>query len=147
MTVGRLSEVEVNRAYLAEGLRFAVPLHIAEIASWELERRLRVGLPPGWQGNIHRADAMLYRPKSPTGWNNMRLAFGTWARGLAVLAFEPGGVSVFGLHFCASPHEGCPKDWAPREPVQLPEVNPLDEYAALLGVDLDKIAPMWEDAA
>lgn len=30
------------------------------------------------------------------------------ARGLAAAAFQPGGVSFAGLHWCAAPHDGCP---------------------------------------
>jgi hypothetical protein len=135
---------------LAEGLRFAVPLHNAEMWDWEPQRRLMHGLPAGWLGNVHRADSMLFRPSSPQGWNNFRLAFGTWARGLAVLAFEPGGVSMFDVHFCTAPHDGCPKDWTPREPVDVAAaVRKLDEQARLEGFDLphpSEVTPMWEAA-
>jgi hypothetical protein len=110
-----VKEVTANRALLVEGLRFAVPLHIAEMRNWEPARRRLHGLPAGWRGNIHRADSLMFRPKSPSGWNSFRLAFGTWARGLAVLAYEPDGVDALGLHFCAASHDGCPRDWVPRE--------------------------------
>lgn len=136
----RISEVEANRMWLAEGLRFAVPLHIREMWDWKPERRRLRGLPAGWLGNVHRADSLMFRPRSPQGWNNFRLAFGTWARGLAVLAFEPGGVTLFGAHFCAAPHDGCPRDWTPHQPVDvaatMAEVRRLlDAYEATLDDD------------
>ncbi|MEY9211585.1 hypothetical protein NI17_009705 [Thermobifida halotolerans] len=34
--------------------------------------------------------------------------FAALARGLAAGALQPGGVTVAGHHFCASPHEDCP---------------------------------------
>lgn len=134
-----MSEVAANRALLVEGLRFAVPLHIAEMRDREPARRRLHGLPAGWQGNIHRADSMMFRPKTPSGWNSFRLAFGTWARGLAVLAFEPGGVDALGLHFCAADHHGCPNGRPPRGPLDVAAVMAefhriLDDYEALLAV-------------
>jgi hypothetical protein len=35
-------------------------------------------------------------------------AFTATARGLAALAFAPGGVTFAGLHWCVEPHEHCP---------------------------------------
>lgn len=35
--------------------------------------------------------------------------FNFLARGLAVLACQPGGVTYAGRHWCASPHPGCPR--------------------------------------
>lgn len=137
MPVTRLPETETNRGHLAEALRFAVPLHIAEMRGWPADRRRLHGLPAGWQAHIHKADALMFRPATRMGWQGFRLAFALWARGLAVLAFEPGGVDLFDLHFCAAPHPDCPHD-RPRAPVDVAATmaafhRVLDDFEALAG--------------
>lgn len=93
-----------NRLVLAEALRAVVSLHMAEMRDWTSERRLRVGMPVGWSASVHLADSMMFKSKIK---GRAERAFNTWARGMAVLAFQPGGVDAFGLHFCAEPHSGC----------------------------------------
>lgn len=99
---GRIGDAEV-RANLVEALRCAVPLHMAAIRTWPAERR-RAYLPPGWAEAVGFGDAILFGgpPK------RVVRVFDAYARGLAVLAFTPGGVCLFGAHWCASPHDGCP---------------------------------------
>jgi hypothetical protein len=36
-------------------------------------------------------------------------AFNALARGLAALAYQPGGVKYAGLHWCVEEHPGCPR--------------------------------------
>ena len=43
-------------------------------------------------------------------------AFNFMARGLAVLACQPGGVTYHGMHWCAWPHPRCPNPRTPRKP-------------------------------
>lgn len=98
----RISDAEV-RANLVEALRCAVPLHMAAIRTWPAARR-RAYLPPGWAEAVGFGDAILFGGS----WKRAVRVFDAYARGLAVLAYEPGGVSLFGAHWCASPHDGCP---------------------------------------
>jgi hypothetical protein len=130
----RPEEVEAN---LAEALRCAVPLHVAEMRGWTPDRRRRVGMPHGWTAHIGLADSMLFGTKIR---GRAELAFTTWARGLAVLAYEPGGVTLFGVHFCAVDHDGCPAVRPAAKSVDpaatLSEFHRvLGEYEALLCVE------------
>lgn len=121
--------------HLAEWLRFAVPLHIARLRGVPADRR-RFYLPHGWHGLVSMADSMMF-PSRFKGAKKGRaeLASNLYARGLAVLAYEPGGVTLFGAHFCTAPHDGCPADWTPREPLHVAAVMAefdriLDQAAA-----------------
>lgn len=109
----RSMTAEEARSNLAEGLRFAVPLHIAEIRHWPADRR-RFYLPPGGLESLGMADAIMFQTRN---WRLTARAFNAYARTLAILAYEPVGVTLFGVHFCTAPHDGCPHDWTPRPPV------------------------------
>lgn len=95
---------EDARANLAEALRFAVPVHVAATRGLDYDARRRY-LPHGWQAVMGQLDAVQWCGKRA---GVSARAFDTLARGLAVLAYEPGGVGLFGLHWCAEPHPGCP---------------------------------------
>lgn len=132
----RSMTAEEARENLAEGLRWAVPIHIAELRNWPAARR-RSYLPPGGLESLGMADAIMFQTKS---WKGTARAFDAYARALAILAYEPGGVTLFDLHFCTAPHPGCPRDWTPRRPVDgaamWAEFHALlDEYEALLDAD------------
>lgn len=123
---------EEARANLAEGLRFAVPLHMLELRNVPAERR-RFEMPRGWLEALGMADTIMF---SSRNWKATARTFNAYARGLAVLAYEPGGVSLLGVHWCASDHPGCPTARpAPTEPFRWPLVNPLDEYERLLDAE------------
>lgn len=133
--VRSLTDADVRES-LAEGLRFAVPIHMLELRTVPADRR-RFYLPPGGLESLGMADSIMWRPKS---WKLAARSFDAYARTLAILAYEPGGVDLFDVHFCAAPHPGCPHDWTPRPPVDgaatMDEFNAiLDEYEALLDAE------------
>ncbi|OHV42220.1 hypothetical protein BBK14_11405 [Parafrankia soli] len=103
---GRNARTEAEAAQtLLDHLLVAVPLHMAEMAGWSQERRRRVGLPAGWSALVGMADSMMFLPQTA---GRSEAAYGLYARGLAVLAYEAGGSGLFGAHWCAAPHPGCP---------------------------------------
>lgn len=89
-------------AGLREALAGLVPLAIAELRGTTFEqRRERVA---GTADLIaSSADEMMFNSrKKPTG------VLAAIALGIAVGAYQPGGVTVLGLHACAHPHPWCP---------------------------------------
>ncbi|MCK9930007.1 hypothetical protein MXD62_23045 [Frankia sp. Mgl5] len=146
------------RAALLDHLPVAVALHGGDLAGWDgqepprrpsgpelLPRRIRAGMPAGWAATVGMADAMLYTSKVA---GRAGLAYNTWSRALGNLACQPGGVALFGQHWCAAEHAGCPNggpnlgpSWAElaarcRWAIGRPEwQEPLDELATLLADD------------
>ncbi|MBO0813859.1 MAG: hypothetical protein J2P30_01695 [Actinobacteria bacterium] len=88
---------------LLEGmLQVTVPMWIAELRTYREEDRLAIGRRDGDFVAEH-GDDVLYRGHKR---GDSAKAFTAVARGLAVLAFQPGGVTAFGGHWCTD-HEVC----------------------------------------
>jgi hypothetical protein len=82
-------------ALLQAALSAAVPLNIAvfQMRPWtELEQLAKEAA----QVVAEKGDRILFRSKKR---GETAAAFNKLAEGIAVLAFAPGGVKVFGLHF------------------------------------------------
>lgn len=141
-------EVEVNQTInLPVAFEAAVDLRIREMAGWTEAERSIIALPGlvrgeahpmpnGWRELLGFGDALMYRPKPDGPKGKAEVVFAAYARGLARLAYEPGGVTLFGVHFCTAPHDGCPKDWTPRAPLDVAATMAefhriLDDYEAL----------------
>lgn len=122
---------------LTETLKMAVPMwmaqleHVQEIPSYMTADDIRNLGTYGTGLMFHRhGESTRSERRSST------LAFNSLARGLAVLARLEGGVTFAGVHWCAKPHEGCPRVERVREPVTAEEiarvVAMLDEFEELL---------------
>lgn len=85
--------------FLIASLQVAVPLHIAEIRDWSSEKRLREAKIAADAVAAH-GDNILFKSKKAGGTAH---AFNQLARGLAILAFQPGGVSFAGCHWIVAP--------------------------------------------
>lgn len=91
---------------LIETLRFAVPLHIAEVAELTVEQRLTVAKRCAETVGA-KGDTLLFKSKSAAGRRSTGEAFSALARGLACLAYLPGGVEFANtLHWCVWLHPG-----------------------------------------
>ncbi len=116
----------------------------------EAEVRAR-SMPHGWLERMGMADVLLFPRADPSASvrRNAIQAFNVYARGLAILAFTPGGVNLLGGHWCADVHDGCPvgaptrfgESWDElavrvRWALAQPEWQaPLDEYERLLDAE------------
>lgn len=91
---------------LAEGLIVAVPAEIEAARGLTEQRRVSRG---DWLRVMNllgaRGDVLLYGGGQP---GETAAVFARLAETLAILAFAPGGVTVFGLHWCAVSHAWCP---------------------------------------
>jgi hypothetical protein len=89
---------------LATTLSLAVPLWIAEVRTWSPEKRQARAQICG-QTVASKGDVIQFRSKKK---GETAEAFNRLAEGIALLAFCPGGVKAFGMHFQASAedHEG-----------------------------------------
>jgi hypothetical protein len=90
------------RALLAATLEVAVPLCMLTLAQLPADRRETVRL--AWAADAvepvaSRGDALMYGGKKGAAAD----VFNHLARGLAALAYQPGGVDFAGLHFEADP--------------------------------------------
>lgn len=88
------------------GMEAMVPMSIAAIADWSEEDR---------QAAAVAAVDVISSGADQLGEHNARKrdlprgrVTATIARSLAVLAYQPGGVTWAGGHWCTAPHEGCP---------------------------------------
>lgn len=89
---------ETTRLLLAGMLSLAVPLWIEAMRNWSEEERMEYGRKCA-DIVAEKGDVILYRGKK----GESAAAFNALAEGVAALAFAPGGVSIFGLHFEARP--------------------------------------------
>ena len=81
----------------------SVPLHIMKIRNWPFW--VRKDYAQGALDAIASAgDTLMYGGKR----GEAAEVFNHLARGLAVLACAPGGVTFAGIHWCAFPHPRCP---------------------------------------
>jgi len=105
----RFAESLADDITLTETLRFAVPFHIHDLRKWDV--RVRQGLAREAAVNLGSyGDALLFTSKHSR--KLAALAFNSLARGLATLAYEPGGVTFAGLHWCVDPHHHGTEDLA-----------------------------------
>ncbi|MER7126668.1 hypothetical protein [Micrococcus luteus] len=91
---------------LLVGMGLLVPLWIARVASWPDADRQAAAVAAA---DLISTGADELRETNP---RRRDLPQGTVtsaiARGLALLAYQPGGVTWAGSHWCTTPHEGCP---------------------------------------
>lgn len=91
---------------LAEGLIVAVPQEIEAARGLTEQQRAARG---DWLRVLNligtRGDVLLYGGGQP---GETAAVFARLVETLAVLAYADGGVTVFGLHWCAVPHRWCP---------------------------------------
>ncbi|MDH2425758.1 hypothetical protein [Sphaerisporangium sp. TRM90804] len=90
----------ITRRALAEVLAGTVPLAIHELRGATFEER-RARAAGGVDLICTQADEMMYG-KKPTG------VLTAIITGVAACAYQPGGVTILGLHACTHPHPGCP---------------------------------------
>jgi len=93
---------------LADSLRFTVPVRIAEL--WAEMRRITDSQR---HARISRCATTVGTMGDTLQWpsKNQVVAFSALSDGLAMSAFEPGGVTweALDLHWCVAPHNGCPR--------------------------------------
>lgn len=89
---------EHNAELLKISLAAAVPLWIEQFRPLSDAQRAAIAHESA-QVVAEKGDVILYRSKRK---DETAKAFNQLARGIAVLAFVPGGVTVFGLHFEAN---------------------------------------------
>lgn len=82
-------------------LQAAVPIWIADMRSWPEEQRLEAAREAG-QYIAEHGDDLMFRSKP----GRSKDAFNQLARGLAAAAYQPGGITFAGMHFCTD-HEAC----------------------------------------
>ena len=84
--------------YALEGL---IPLHIAEMRKLPFNVRQDRAARDG-RLLASDADKLLHTPAKRPG------VLTALARGMAALAYQPGGATAVGIHACAHPHPYCP---------------------------------------
>ena len=126
----------LDMSTLAETLRLAVPMHMAEAAGMRPEHRVATASRLVGADELP-GDALIFGANNP---KTTARAFNSLARGLAMAAYQPGGVTYLGAHWCTGPHDGCPTPPAParmtadegRE-MWAEFHRHLDDFEALLG--------------
>lgn len=86
---------------LATVLDALVPMSILGMAGMTHTDRMAMADVDAVTGH---ADVLIAGGRSEPGVDPMAAL----VRGIAVCAYAPGGVTIFGRHWCASAHEGCP---------------------------------------
>lgn len=82
-------------------LLMMVPLCIAEMQAWS-DERLEAARHASVQLITSHGDDLQF------GGRHRGAALAATARGLALGARAPGGITALGIHACTRPHEGCP---------------------------------------
>lgn len=90
---------------LLDSLQLAVPLEIMRMARWSPEERVAAGHAAVDTVTTH-GDALQFKGPNAAQRALTREAFVALARGLAVLAYQPGGVTFCGQHWCVD-HAEC----------------------------------------
>jgi hypothetical protein len=82
-------------------LEAAVPLHIAIMRDWPARHRINEAQ---WAAGViaEKGDVLMFGGKRGEAAN----AFNALAKGLAAAAYQPGGVTCAGRHWCVN-HEVC----------------------------------------
>lgn len=93
-----------NEAALAGMLAVAVPMWIEQIRDMPWEEKMERAKECA-QIVAEKGDVILYKSKKK---GETAAAFNSLAEGVAILAFAPGGVTVFGMHFEAKREAGVP---------------------------------------
>lgn len=91
-----------TRDLLAAFLEAAVPLAIMEMSDYTPEHRMKIGSECSDHIAAH-GDIILY--KSPRQGESAK-AVAMLAKGLAVGAYQPGGITFLGQHWCVN-HDEC----------------------------------------
>lgn len=86
---------------LAITLQLAVPLQMWELRHCDDQQRVAMAAAAADVVASHGDDLQF-------GGRHCAEAFNALARGLAIGAHQPGGITFRGLHWCTSAHEGCP---------------------------------------
>lgn len=86
---------------LAISLEAAVPLHLMEVRELPFEARHKLAMEAS-DAIASRGDVLMYGGKKGAAAE----VFNQLARGLAVLACQPGGVTFAGMHWCID-HDEC----------------------------------------
>ncbi len=89
------SHIDITRALLRAALSVSVPLYIEEIRWWTEDERINF-----MQKNVNliaeKGDLLLFRSEKK---GETKKVFNTVSKLIACLAFQPGGVEIFGLKF------------------------------------------------
>ncbi len=93
-----------GEAALAGMLAVAVPLWIENVRDMPWKEKLERARECS-QIVAEKGDVILYKSKKK---GETAAAFNALAEGVAILAFAPGGVTVFGMHFEATEKAGVP---------------------------------------
>lgn len=114
---------------LVIALEAAVPLHIIEMGRLTPEQRQRVALRSA--GEVaSRGDILQFRGGKR---GETAAVFNHLARGLACLAFQPGGVTFAGHHWCTD-HAVC--EGAEAAPVSELQPKPADCRRSIVDLEL-----------
>lgn len=108
---------------LVDALRLTVPLHVAELRARQVppwlsrEQMLTNIAARAAEVFATRGDALQFVPTSPSHYRSARRAGLALSEAIAAAALlhPDTGVEVFGAHFCAATHPGCPLT-TPEEP-------------------------------
>lgn len=112
-----MSCIDDNPALII-GLQAAVPLWIHQLGQYHHDTRDRIRAR--WAAQAvedvaYRGDVLQYGSKRR---GEAAAAFNSLARGLAAMAYQPGGVTAFGEHWCVN-HTECEAaaEWAASNPI------------------------------
>lgn len=109
---------------LVESLRFAVPMWVHELRDCTPEQRVARAKRCA-QVVAEHGDALQFKGESASARRSTRDAFNRLAEGLALLAFQDGGVAFAGHHWCVgSNHMGVPGNGSCDEELARVEANP-----------------------
>lgn len=103
---------------LAIGLETAVPLWIAKLSPLTFEQRTRDRREAA-SLIATRGDALQFGARKS---GTVAKVFNRLAYGLALLAYQPGGVTFAGLHFEADPEPPSPPRISPADAARLDEI-------------------------
>ena len=109
---------------LIESLRFAVPMWVHELRDCTSEQRV-VRAKRCAQVVAEKGDALQFKGQSASARRSTAEAFNRLAEGLACAAYQDGGISFAGYHWCVgSRHMGVLGDGPCDEEVMRIEANP-----------------------
>lgn len=115
---------------LVIALEAAVPLHIIELSNRTPEQRAAIAQRSADEVAC-RGDILQFGSKKRGAVADV---FNHLARGIAVLAFQPGGVTFAGHHWCTS-HALC-EDASATAPAAVPEPAPPEPRRPIVDLEL-----------